>query len=298
MKDLPPLQWLRVFESSARHLSFTQAAEELNVTQSAVSQQIKLLENFVGEALFIRAARSLQLTNAGSTYLPDIQSALQILRQSTRSNFVRSDRDRITVRSNWSFSVLWLTPRIESFIKAHPGISLNIVPAIWETDYSNKSDDIEIRFGTHSGNEHEYLLSRQMSCFPLCSPELAKQIKRPEDFFNFGRINSLGAATPWEEFYKLCGISPPPDLQQTELSTHGYMLAVEMARCKLGIMLGLSFISDSLLASGDLVRLLDFELAIPETYYLKADRSRLSDNENRFCDWLIEPESPTDSSPE
>ena len=288
MKDLPPLQWLRVFESSARHLSFTRAADELNITQSAVSQQIKLLENFTGEPLFIRGARSLQLTNAGSTYLPDIQSALQILRQSTRSNFHRSERHRITIRSNWSFSVLWLTPRIESFMNTHPGISLNIVPAIWETDYSNKSDDIEIRFGTTSGNDSEFLLSEKMSCFPLCSPELAAQIAGPEDLFKFGRINSLGSATPWEEMYRLYDVTPPSQLQQTELSTHGYMLAVEMARCKLGIMLGLSFISDSLVASGDLVRLFDVELEIPQTYYLKADRSRLSENENKFCDWLLE----------
>jgi DNA-binding transcriptional LysR family regulator len=66
------------------------------------------------------------------------------------------------------------------------------------------------------------------------------------------------------------------------------MLAVEMARCELGVMLGLSFISDALLANGDLVRLFDVELEIPETYYLKADRGRLSDNENKFCDWLLE----------
>ena len=288
MKDLPPLQWLRVFESSARHLSFTRAANELNITQSAVSQQIKLLENFTGEPLFIRGARSLQLTNAGSTYLPDIQSALQILRQSTRSNFLRTDRHRITIRSNWSFSVLWLTPRLESFMQAYPGISLNIVPAIWETDYSNKADDIEIRFGTTSGNDSEFLLSEKMSCFPLCSPEIAAQIAGPEDLFKFGRINSLGSATPWDEMYRLYNVKPPRQLQQSELSTHGYMLAVEMARCQLGIMLGLSFISDSLVASGNLVRLFDAELAIPETYYLKADRNRLSENENNFCDWLLQ----------
>jgi DNA-binding transcriptional LysR family regulator len=127
-----------------------------------------------------------------------------------------------------------------------------------------------------------------MSCFPLCSPELAAQIAGPEDLFKFGRINSLGSATPWEEMYRLYDVTPPSQLQQTELSTHGYMLAVEMARCKLGIMLGLSFISDSLVASGDLVRLFDVELEIPQTYYLKADRNRLSENENKFCDWLLE----------
>jgi LysR family glycine cleavage system transcriptional activator len=288
MKDLPPLQWLRVFESSARHLSFTQAADELSVTQSAVSQQIKLLENFVGEPLFVRRPRSLQLTNAGSAYLPDIQSALQILRQSTRANFIQSDVDRITIRSNWSFSVLWLAPRIDSFMKTCPGISLNIVPAIWESDYNSKSDDIEIRFGTAGARDNEYLLSEAMSCFPLCAPEIAAQIATPEDLFNFGRINSLGSATPWDKMYRLYNVHPPDKARQPELSTHGYMLAVEMARCKLGVMLGLSFISDSLLANGDLVRLFDVDLQIPETYYLKAERSRLSANENKFCDWLLE----------
>ncbi|MEM7561853.1 MAG: LysR family transcriptional regulator [Pseudomonadota bacterium] len=287
MKDLPPLQWLRVFESSARHLSFTRAAEELSVTQSAVSQQIKLLENFVGEPLFLRGPRSLQLTATGSTYLPDIQAAIQMLRQSTRSHFIHSTPDRITIRCNWSFSVLWLAPRIESFMKENAGLSVNIVPAIWESDYNHREDDIEIRFGTRSGGENEYPLSEQIHCFPMCSRSLAKQIKQPGDFFKFGRINSLGTATPWEGIYEICGVELPESYAQNELSTHGYMLAVEMARCHLGVMLGLSFISDALLERGDLIRLFDFELAVPEVYYLKANRERLDDNENRFCDWLL-----------
>ena len=288
MKDLPPLQWLRAFESSARHLSFTLAAEELNITQSAVSQQIKLLENFLGQLLFIRRVRSLQLTNAASSYLPDIQNALHVLRQSTRSNFIRSDSHRITIRSNWSFSVLWLTPRLESFFQLHPDISLNIVPAIWETDYQNKSDDIEIRYGTSEGKNHEVLLCEQSWCFPLCSPELALQVNRPEDMLHFARINSLGAITPWSKVYQLCGIQNADDYQQRKLTTHAYMLAIEMARQKLGIMLGLSLFSDSLINSGDLVRLFDVSLAVPEVYYLKADRSRLSEIEKLFCDWMLD----------
>ena len=143
MKDLPPLQWLRVFESSARHLSFTQAAQELNITQSAVSQQIKLLENFVGTSLFVRGPRSLQLTPTGKNYLPDIQQALHILRTSTRAHFLRSERRRITIRCNWSFSVLWLTPRLHAFTERHPEISLNIVPVMWDADFDSRTDSIE-----------------------------------------------------------------------------------------------------------------------------------------------------------
>ena len=288
MKDLPPLQWLRAFESSARLLSFTLAAEELNVTQSAVSQQIKLLENFLGQSLFLRRVRSIQLTNAGSTYLPDIQNALHILRRSTRSNFVQSDSHRITIRSNWSFSVLWLIPRIDSFLQSFPGISLNIVPAVWETDYQNKSDDIEIRFGASDGKDNEVLLCEKTWCFPLASPQLAEQVKQPEDMLQFTRINSMGAVTPWNRIYELCGLANSDRLEQRQLTTHAYMLAVEMARQNLGIMLGLSLISDSLVNNGDLIRLFDVNLETPDTYYLKADRSRLSKIENAFCDWLLD----------
>ena len=287
MKDLPPLQWLRAFESSARYLSFTLAAEELNITQSAVSQQIKLLENFLGQSLFVRRGRSLQLTNAASVYLPDIQNALHVLRQSTRSNFVQSDSHRITIRSNWSFSVLWLTPRLDSFLQANPGVSLNIVPAIWETDYQNKSDDIEIRYGTSQAKNNEVILCEQSWCFPLCSPKLARQVSKPEDMLKFDRINSLGAASPWNVIYQLCGVENADAYDQRHLTTHAYMLAVELARQDLGIMLGLSLISDNLISSGELVRLFDVNLKVPEVYYLKADRSRLSDIEKVFCDWML-----------
>lgn len=288
MKDLPPLQWLRAFESSARYLSFTRAAEELNITQSAVSQQIKLLENFLGESLFIRAVRSLRLTNVASSYLPDIQSALLILRRSTRANFIQSDTRQITIRSNWSFSQLWLAPRLHTFLREFPAISLNILPAIWEIDYQNKSDDIEIRFGASDGKNNEVLLREKSWCFPLCSPALARQIKIPQDMLRFDRINSLGAQRPWEGIYQLCGVLDSEQAEQRHLSTHGYMLAVEMARQNLGIMLGLSLISDDLISSGELVRLFDVKLETPDIYYLKADRKRLSEAENGFCDWLLD----------
>ncbi len=288
MKDLPPLQWLRVFEASARHLSFTRAGEELNITQSAVSQQIKLLENFIGSALFIRRPRALQLTPAGKNYLPDVQRAIELLRSSTRSNFLRSEQHRITLRCNWSFASLWLIPRLGEFTRLHPGISLNIVPVMWESDYAANTDSIEIRFAAGGGETRLIVLRDALTCFPVCSPRLAEQIREPADLLRFGRIDSLGVTSPWPQLYRRLGIDEADAGDRSQLTTQAFLLALEMARNDLGVMLGVSLLTDDLLAAGELVRLFDVQLPIDDLYFLKADRARLTQSENLFCDWLLE----------
>ncbi len=288
MKDLPPLQWLRVFEASARHLSFTRAGEELNITQSAVSQQIKLLENFIGSALFIRRPRALQLTPAGKNYLPDVQRAIELLRSSTRSNFLRSEQHRITLRCNWSFASLWLIPRLGEFTRLHPGISLNIVPVMWESDYAANTDSIEIRFAAGGGESQLIVLRDALTCFPVCSPRLAERIREPADLLRFGRIDSLGVTSPWPQLYRRLGIDAADAVDRPELTTQAFLLALEMARNDLGVMLGVSLLTDDLLAAGELVRLFDVQLPIDDLYFLKADRARLTQSENLFCDWLLE----------
>ncbi len=287
MKDLPPLQWLRVFEAAARHLSFTRAAEELNVTQSAVSQQIKLLENFIGSTLFIRRPRALELTPAGKNYLPDVQHAIELLRASTRSNFLRSEQHRITLRCNWSFASLWLIPRLPDFTARHPGISLNIVPVMWESDYAANTDSIEIRFAAGSGDDQSIVLRGDVTCFPLCSPRLARRIREPADLLRCGRINSLGVTSPWPQIYRGLGIEEAVVDARVELTSQAFLLALEMARNDLGVMLGVSLLTDDLIAAGELVRLFDVEQPIDDLYFLKADRARLTQSENLFCDWLL-----------
>ena len=288
MKDLPPLQWLRVFEASARYLNFTRAAEELSITQSAVSQQIKLLENFIGSALFIRRPRALQLTPAGKNYLPDVQRAIELLRASTRSNFLRSEQHRITLRCNWSFASLWLIPRLPDFTRRHPGISLNVVPVMWESDYAASTDSIEIRFASGSAGDQFVVLRDRVSCFPLCSPKLAHQIREPADLLRFGRINSLGVTSPWPQVYRGLGVQNASVAPRSELTTQAYLLALEMARNDLGVMLGVSLITDDLIERGELVRLFDVEQPIEDLFFLKADRARLTQSEKLFCNWLLE----------
>ena len=109
---LPPLNWLRAFESSARNLSFTSAAADLNMTQSAVSQQIKSLEQHLGRTLFIRRTRSIELTDAGLSYLPVVQEAFEVLATGTRMMTGGDHGKILSIQCNLAFSVFWLAPRL------------------------------------------------------------------------------------------------------------------------------------------------------------------------------------------
>ncbi len=113
-KLLPPLGWLRTFEAAARHLSFTGAARDLNMTQSAVSQQIKALEGHLGQPLFLRRHRALELTEAGITYLPVVRDAFRTLVRGTQA-VTGAQQNAVQVQCNITFAVNWLAPRLPRF---------------------------------------------------------------------------------------------------------------------------------------------------------------------------------------
>lgn len=123
---MPPLNALRVFDAAARHLSFTKAAEELYVTQAAISHQIKGLENFLGLKLFRRRNRSLLLTKEGQSYYLDIKEIFSSLREATRKLQALSAKGALTVSLLPSFAIQWLVPRLSSFNHAYPDIDVRI----------------------------------------------------------------------------------------------------------------------------------------------------------------------------
>lgn len=289
MKDLPPLQWLRAFEAAARHLSFTHAAAELNVTQSAISQQIKLLENHLGSALFERRARSLQLTDSGYLYLPDIQTALVLLRKSTGTHFHSSEQYSITVRCNWAFSVLWLSSRIGKFLDANPDYSINIIPALWETEYREKPDSIQIHFAQGPKTPDKIMLTQGVDCFAVCSPQLAEKMTGIEDLLKHPTIQSTGILKQWDDYFEHCGLTQKPlPSPQRQHATPAFVLALEMAKNGLGLVLSHDLLVRDLLDSGQLVKPFENTMPIEENYYLQYEASHLSLAEQHFCDWLQE----------
>ena len=147
MLRLPPLNWLRAFEASARALSFPAAAPELHMTQSPVSQQIKSLENALGRTLFYRRVRGLELTDEGRGYLPTVQAAFATLEEGTAVLVGRNDPDVLELHANLSFAIFWLTPRLGRFMDEHPWVHLNVATSIWPQEKPSDSAAIEIVFG-------------------------------------------------------------------------------------------------------------------------------------------------------
>src|ERR1700733_4752620 len=181
---LPSLNGLRAFEAAPRHLSFTAAAPELNVTQTAISHQIRRLEAELGIRLFVRQNRSLTLTTEAREYLPGIRAAFNDLRLAT-DRLLRKDGDCVlTVSTLASFAAKWLLPRLSSFQQAHPEIDVRITSSSSLVDFHRDHIPAALRYGRGhwSGLRADWLTADEL--FPVCSPELLKgdkPLQSPQD---------------------------------------------------------------------------------------------------------------------
>src|SRR5947209_2029443 len=193
---LPSLNGLRAFEAAARHLSFTAAAAELNVTQTAISHQIRRLETELGIRLFVRQNRSLTLTSEAREYLPGIRAAFNDLRLAT-DRLLRRDNDHVlTVSTLSSFAAKWLLPRLPAFQEAHPGIDVRITTSTSLVDFNHGDVDAAIRYGRGrwSGLRADWLTADEL--FPVCSPALLKgdkPVRRPDDLAGQTLLHTSGA---------------------------------------------------------------------------------------------------------
>lgn len=294
MNRLPPVQWLRSFEAAARHLSFTHAATELHVTQSSVSQQVKLLENHLGEPLFVRRVRSLELTNSGRLYLPWVQQAFDTLRQGTEMFTGTPHRSSVTVRANIAFICCALNPRLADFYTYHPEIQTNLTTMIWHQDYGlGEADHLEVRFGQADWDSPNRFAFPRQHYFPVCSPEVAAQLTHPEQLLSLPRWDTQGSLDRWERWLSSAGISG--EAEQPVHFTSTYVVSMDMAKRGLGVALGHPLVCQQQLDSGELVRPFDIEFEMMENYYLVAEH-KPSDHPNElFCRWLMEQFQVTDS---
>lgn len=279
---LPPLTWLRAFEAAARHLSFTQAAVELNLTQSAISQHVRNLEGFLGRELFIRRTRSLTLTEAGHNYLPTVREAFDILAAGTRS-FVRGvPRNTLNLQCNLSFSTFWLAPRMARLKAQHPWLTLNLVTPIWDPERFAHTAAVEIRFGRAADMPASAERLTRDHVFPVCAPGFAGGAPdwRRDPLFDCGGIMST-----WDHWAASQGAAIPPGQQITISSSYTFSLSV--ARAGGGLAMGHDTLCAGLLATGQLIRPFDHEADLLEAYFLIAPAERDATSPSQaFCDWL------------
>ena len=224
-KRLPPLNALRVFDAAARHLSFTRAADELFVTQAAVSHQIKSLEDFLGLKLFRRRNRSLLLTEEGQSYFQDIKEIFSQLTEATRKLQARSAKGALTVSLLPSFAIQWLVPRLTSFNSAYPGIDVRIQAVDRQEDKLADDVDVAIFYGRGNwpGLRVEKLYAEYL--LPVCSPLLLtgdKALKTPADLAQHTLLHDA-SRRDWQTYTRQLGLSHI-NVQQGPIFSHSAMV--------------------------------------------------------------------------
>jgi DNA-binding transcriptional LysR family regulator len=189
-RPLPPLNALRAFEAAARHLSFTRAADELHVTQAAVSHQIKSLEEHLGLPLFRRLPRRLILTEEGQILLPELRDAFNRIGAAVERVSARGAGGTLTVSSMTTIVMGWLVPRLPRFQAAHPEIEVRLVTSQRLVDFTREDIDVAIRFGHGKwpGLKVERMFGERLT--PLCGKEFIDKIHRPEDLRTLPLIRS------------------------------------------------------------------------------------------------------------
>lgn len=268
MRRLPPLNALRAFEAAARHLSFTKAADELSVTQAAVSHQVKALERRLNVQLFQRANRALTLAAAGNAYYPALKKVFDALHDATQQLVERKLRPTITVSVLPSFASKWLVPRLGRFRERNPEYDLLLAPSEELVDFARDNVDIGIRYGrgAYPGLHVERLLEEEI--FPVCSPSLLDRtgaVKTPHDLRRVTLLHD-DDHEGWRTWLTAAG-ETSIDLDRGPIFTDSGML-VQAAVEGQGVALARGAIAEHDLAAGRLVRLFDVTLVSEIAYYV------------------------------
>lgn len=290
-KKLPPLNWLRSFEASARCLNFTLAAEELNLTQAAVSKQVKNLESSLGVILFKRLPRGLELTKSGAAYLPAVHEAIERLAVATNELFGYGRAQILKLRVSIIFFNAWLAPRLADFKAKYPDIELRFTTTIWVDDRDPDQDaELEIRYGRGDWSGLQADRLTWDSLFPVCSPSLIRQgapLARPEDLCHHTLLHVAGYEEGWGHWLKQAGCESVDASAGWHFDT--LVAAFDMAQRGLGVALARSSLVSEPLKSGVLIAPFEEKVATDEAFYLVSSHmGEAGTHQAVFRDWLLE----------
>jgi LysR family glycine cleavage system transcriptional activator len=288
-RRLPPLNALPDFEAAARHLSFTKAADELNVTHGAVSRQVKSLEEFLGVKLFRRLNRALRLTGEGQTYALAVREQLDALAEATRRLRAPRDRGGLTVSTTYSFTSGWLVPRLGRFRALHPDIDVRVQANDHVIDFARDEVDLAVRYGRgqYPGLVSERLMGDDYA--PVGSPVLLQgkwPLKKPADLRHQVLLHEEGNEIDWRMWLMAAGVEGV-DASRGPIFSHSTM-SKQAAIQGEGVALGRTALIEEELASGQLVRLFDLRLKAAMAYYVVFPARALERPMVRaFRDWLL-----------
>ena len=287
-RDLPSLNALRAFEAAARHLSFTRAADELNVTQAAVSHQVKALEERLGVRLFRRLNRRLMLTDAGQMLQPPLGEALDRMADAV-ARLKHEDKGVLTITTMESFAASWLVPRLARFRRRNPDIDVRLMLSDEPVDLPREGIDAGIRYGRGSWPRAvvERLMTEEL--FPVCAPALlrgGRTLERPRDLAHFTLLHD-DMRQDWVMWLMAAGVDGI-DATRGPAFQHSN-LVVQAAMAGQGVALGRSVRVADALADGRLVKPFDIALPSDYAYYLAlAEGGEGRPKVRAFRDWLME----------
>lgn len=288
---LPSLNALRAFAAAGRHLSFTRAAQELHVTQGAVSRLVKQLEADLGVQLFQRGPRGLELTAMGAAYLPALTDAFDRLTAATRL-VARAGRpaNRLTITTLPTFAMRWFMPRLADFQRLHPEIAVDVTSADRRIDFAREAIDVGLQYGAGDWpDELEATFLFPETVILVGAPALLKSrpVKRPEDIRRHALLTHSTRPEAWAEWFGQAGLKQPV-AQQGPAFEHFFM-SIEAAVNGLGLALVPDFFVATELRDGRLVEPLPSQrVRRPGGYYLLHLKGRAREPAiGAFRDWLL-----------
>jgi LysR family glycine cleavage system transcriptional activator len=288
LRKLPPLNALKAFEAAARHESFTRAAEELCVTQGAVSHQVKALEEVLGVKLFNRERQRLVITEAGRDYLIVVRDALDRIALGTENLIQRQSSGVLTVSTSPDFAAKWLVHRLGSFAEAHPNIDLRVSATLHHVDFASEDVDVAVRHG--EGNWPGFDVTRLSAeeLFVVCSPKLLagrNPVRRPADLVRFPLLH-LDSRDDWARWLEAAGI-PDAELLHGPVLNRASMV-IDAAVDGQGIALARTTLAAWDLSNGRLVRPFPQALRLKKTYWIVCPRATAALPKIRtFREWLL-----------
>lgn len=280
------LNWLRTFEVVGSKLSFTLAATELNMSQSAVSQQIQLLEHRLNQQLFVRANRSIRLTDAGRAFLPLVENAINQLNTGAAQIFAPLNDATVDINVNTAFAVLWLSSHLQHFNAIYPQISIRQRGNNWSEDFDISTAEIEIRYGKGDWQGFKNYQLIHPSLRPYCTPEMSKQIRNVRDLSRIPLLDVMGTPQGWDAWLSKMKLDQIP--MQTRQYTDSFATSVNMASSGSGICLMYDELMQDGVYSERLVAPFLDSIDTDCTYYLchRADKE-LSEASQLFKQWLL-----------
>ncbi len=286
-RRLPPLNGLKAFEAAARSESFTRAAEELNVTQGAVSHQVKALEELLGLKFFRRERQRLLLTEAGRDYLAVVRDALDRISIGTEQLLQRQNSGVLTVSTSPDFAAKWLVNRLGRFSEKHPGIDLRVSASTQYVDFARDDVDVAIRHGDGNWPELNVVRLYHERLFPVCSPKLISErnrITKASSLLRFPLLR-LDDAKNWTRLFRAAGVtdpvSPGPVLNRASM-------LIDAAIDGQGIALARTALAAWDLITGRLMRPIEISLRMPNTYWIVCPKAASNVPKiATFRDWVL-----------